>query len=51
LEREQNKLAIISKYLPEQEIDKVVSVIIERVDDVGLKDMGRIMSKGIKGQS
>lgn len=51
LEKEQHELAIISEYLPEQmadeEINKVISEIIERTAAKSLKDMGKVMAEAM----
>jgi len=52
LEKEQQELAIISEYLPEQisdeETEKIVTEIIEKTGAATLKDMGKVMSEAMK---
>ena len=52
LEKEQKELAIISEYLPEQmseeEVNRIVSEIVERLAATNLKDLGRVMAEAMK---
>ena len=52
LEKEQKELEIISEYLPEQmseeDVDKVITEIIEHTAADSLKDMGKVMSEAMK---
>jgi uncharacterized protein YqeY len=50
--KEQEELAVVESYLPEQlsekEVDRFVSEIIERVKAVSVKDLGKVMSEAMK---
>lgn len=52
LEKEQKELEIISHYLPRQltqeEIEKIVTQVIEEVGAKTLKDLGKVMSVAMK---
>ena len=52
LNKEQQELAIISEYLPlqlsEEEIEKVVTEIIDRIGASSLKDLGIVMAETMK---
>jgi uncharacterized protein YqeY len=52
LEKEQQELAIISEYLPQQlsdeELDKVISEIIDRTGASSLKELGKVMAEAMK---
>jgi uncharacterized protein YqeY len=52
LEREQQELEIIQKYLPQQmsddEVERKIEEIIKSAGAVGLKDLGRVMSEAMK---
>jgi uncharacterized protein YqeY len=50
--KEKEELAVVESYLPEQlseeEIDRFVSEVIERVEAVSVKDLGKVMSEAMK---
>lgn len=52
LNKEQHELAIISEYLPQQlseeEIENVISEIIDRTGASSLKDLGKVMAETMK---
>ena len=51
-EKEKNELAIIETYLPkelsDEEIEKAVQEVLERLGHVGPKDFGRVMGEAMK---
>jgi len=51
-EKEERQLKIISEYLPKpltrEEVEEVVSRIIQRVGATGLKDLGKVMPEAMK---
>lgn len=50
--KEERQLKIISEYLPKpltrEEVEEVVSRIIQRVGAIGLKDLGKVMPEAMK---
>jgi uncharacterized protein YqeY len=52
LQKETQELEIISQYLPQQlsdeEVERIVVEIIERVGAVSLKDLGKVMPEAMK---
>lgn len=52
LEKEQQELELIQKYLPQQmsdaEVEQKIDEIIKATDAVGKKDLGRVMSEAMK---
>jgi len=52
LEKEQQELAVISKYLPEQmsieEVEKIVDSVIDEIGAQSVQDLGKVMGVAMK---